>query len=97
MSDTSRKRSNKESVDKCGLARFEVWGRASDRNLIRSFARLLAKGGPDAGRLRTAVDQAIAGQPPRKGGILAALRRSPLVGVDIIQARRIEPQRKVDI
>jgi len=80
-----------------GLARFEVLGRAADRDLIRSLARRLAEEGPDASRLRAAVRLAIAGEPPKKGGILAALRRSPLVGADLDLTRPREEGRKVDL
>src|SRR5712671_6933870 len=79
-----------------GLSRFEVLGRDADRDLIRSVARRLAEDGPEASRLRAAVSQAIAGEPPRKGGILAALRRSPLVGAELDLARPREEGRKVD-
>ena len=47
--------------------------------------------------LRAAVSKRIAGQPPRKGGILDALRRSPLVGADAIPHRPCEPGRRVDL
>jgi hypothetical protein len=80
-----------------GLARFEVLGRDADRDLIRSLARRLAEDGPDASRLRAAVNQTIAGEPPKKGGILAALRRSPLVGADLDLTRPREEGRKVQI
>jgi hypothetical protein len=78
-----------------GLARFEVLGRDADRALIRSLARRLAEDGPEASRLRAAVSQTIAGEPPKKGGILAALRRSPLVGADLDLTRPREEGRKV--
>lgn len=80
-----------------GLARFEVLGRDADRELIRSLARHLAEGGPEATKLRTIVSQSIAGEPPKKGGILAALRRSPLVGADLDLSRTRTQGRKVDI
>jgi hypothetical protein len=80
-----------------GLARFEVLGRDADRDLIRSLARRLAEDGPDASRLRAAVSQTITGEPPKKGGILAALRRSPLVGADLDLSRPREEGRKVEI
>jgi hypothetical protein len=80
-----------------GLARFEVLGRDADRDLIRSLARRLAEDSPDASRLRAAVSQTIAGEPPKKGGILAALRRSPLVGADLDLDRPREEGRKVQI
>jgi transposase len=80
-----------------GLTRFEVLGRDADRNLIRALARRLAEEGPEASRLRAAVSQTIAGEPPKKGGILAALRRSPLVGADLNLSRPREAGRKVQI
>jgi len=80
-----------------GLSRFEVLGRDADRDLIRSLARRLAEDGPEASRLRAAVSQTIADEPPRKGGVLEALRRSPLVGADIAPVRPFEPGRKVDL
>ena len=78
-----------------GLARFEVLGLDADRALIRSVARRLAEDGPEASRLRTIVSQTIEGEPPKKGGILAALRRSPLVGADIEPVRARETGRKL--
>ena len=80
-----------------GLARFEVLGRAADRDLIRSLARQLAEDGPDAQRLRNVVSHSITGEPPKKGGILAALLRSPLVGADLDLTRSREAGRKVEI
>jgi hypothetical protein len=80
-----------------GLVRFEVLGLDTDRGLIRLLARRLAQQGPEATRLRAAVSQTIAGEPPKKGGILAALRRSPLVGADLDLRRPHEEGRKVDI
>lgn len=80
-----------------GLARFEVLGRDADRDLIRSLARRLAEDSPDSSRLRAAVSQTIADEPPKKGGILAALRRSPLVGADLDLSRPREEGRKVEI
>ena len=56
-----------------GISRFEVLGLGEDRELIRALARRLAEDGPEASRLRQAMRQTIAGEPPNKGGILAAL------------------------
>ena len=78
-----------------GLARFEVLGLDADRALIRSVARRLAEDGPEASRLRTVVSQTVEGEPPKRGGILAALRRSPLVGADIDPERSREAGRKL--
>ncbi len=80
-----------------GLARFEVLGLEADRDLIRSLARHLAEKGAEATRIRAVVSQTIAGEPPKKGGILAALRRSPLVGADIDLSRQPTEERKVDL
>jgi hypothetical protein len=80
-----------------GLARFEVLARAVDRDLIRSLARHLAEDGPEASRLRASVSQSLSGEPPKKGGILAALQRSPLVGADLDFVRIREEGRDLDI
>ena len=80
-----------------GLARFEVLGRAVDRELIRSVARRLAEESPEASRLRDVVTQSMAGEPPQRGCILAALRRSPLVGADLDFTRSREEGREVDL
>jgi len=80
-----------------GLARFEVLGRDADRELIRSLARRLAEDSHQASQLREVVSQTISGSPPKKGGILAALRRSPLVETDIELVRSRDEGRHVDI
>ncbi len=80
-----------------GLARFEVLGRNADRDLIRSLARRLSEDTPEASELRATVSRSIAGVPPKPGGILAALRRSPLVGADLDLPRPREKGRKVDL
>ncbi len=80
-----------------GLARFEVLGRDADRDLIRSVARRLSEDTPEASELRATMSKSIAGEPPRQGGILAALRRSPLVGADLDLSRPREKGRKVDL
>ena len=100
MSNSSQKRALKNYRDRLGergMARFEVLGRDADRDLIRSLARRLAEDGPDASRIRAAVSQSISGEPPKKGGILAALRRSPLVGADLDLQRPFTPGRAVDL
>lgn len=100
MSQTSQTRALKNYRNRLverGMARFEVLGRDSDRELIRSFAKRLAEEGPEADRLRAVVSQDQESEPPKKGGILAALRRSPLVGADIVADRPFEPGRKVDL
>jgi hypothetical protein len=85
---------HRSRLDECGLARFEVLGRDADRDLIRSIARKLAEDTPEASELRTAISRSIAGEPLHKGGILAALRRSPLVGAELDLTRAREKGRR---
>jgi hypothetical protein len=80
-----------------GLARFEVLGRDADRDLIRMLARRLAENGPESAKLRAALNDTINGEPPKKGGILAALRRSPLVGANVEISRQREEGREIDL
>ena len=80
-----------------GFTRFEIMALESDRALIRSLARCLAEEGPEAEKIRTAVTTAITGGPPTSGGILAALRRSALVGAELDLSRQREEGREVDL
>lgn len=80
-----------------GMARFEVMGLDMDRQLIRALARQLAENGPDADKLRSVVSQSIGAPPPKQGGILAALRRSPLVGADLDTSRPVSDGRKLEL
>lgn len=100
MTDTAQKRALRDyrtRLAKRGMARFEVLGLDSDRDLIRALAKRLAEDDTEAVRLRKAVSQTITGEPPSKGGILAALRRSPLVGADVDLTRSREAGRKVEL
>jgi len=64
-----------------------VLGLDADRDLIRSVAKRLMSEGPQASALRDALRRSIAPEPAKKGGVLAALRRSPLVGADVVFER----------
>jgi hypothetical protein len=100
MAETAQKRAlrnYRRRLTKRGMARFEVLGLDSDRDLIRSLAKRLAEDDPDAAQIRAAVSRTIAGEPPKKGGILAALRRSPLVGANLDLTRSHDTGRKVDL
>ena len=100
MSETPQKRAvrkYRQRLSERGLARFEVFGLKRDQLLIRSLARQLADQGPEAQRIRDAVHRCIAPKSPQKGGILKALRRSPLVGVEISVARPATTGRRVDL
>jgi hypothetical protein len=100
MSNTSQNRavSNyRKRLKKRGVARFEVLGLGGDRELIRSLAKRLADNSPDSARIRAAVRRTISGEQPNKGGILNALRRSPLVGAELNLERPVTADRKVDL
>jgi hypothetical protein len=98
--NNSQKRAIKNYRDRLserGLSRFEVLGRNADRDLIRTLARKLADAGPDAVRIRAALSQTVAEDLPKRGNILAALRRSPLVNTELDLVRTKEAGRKVDL
>lgn len=100
MKKTSQRRAidnYRNRLSKRGMVRFEVIGRDTDRELVRSVARCLAEGGPEADRLRAAVSGTISGEAPLKGGILKALLESPLAGSELDLARPREEGRKVDL
>ena len=90
--DRYRKRLNQQ-----GMARFEVLGRDADRELIRSLAKRLAGDDPESARIRATIRLAVSGEELKKGGILDALRRSPLVGADLDLKRAPTPGRKVEL
>ena len=63
--------------------------RITRENLFSSGSRYRRPGDNRAKRPRQ--------EPPRKGGILDALRRSPLVGADVISPRPFESGREVEL
>lgn len=100
MNNPSQKRAvdnYRKRLHKRGMARFEVLGLRGDRDLIRSLAKRLAGDRTDSARIRAEVRRTISGEPPNKGGILDALRRSPLVGAELSRERPIIAERKVDL
>ena len=100
MSTTPQKRAlsrYRKRLSQRGMARFEVLGRGTDRELIRLLARRLAADDPDSARIRATVRLAVSGQESQKGGILNALRRSPLVGADLDLNRPLTSGRRVDL
>jgi hypothetical protein len=99
MSNMAQKRAIKNyrsRLRKRGVARFEVLGLESDRDLIRALAKKLAQDDQEANRIRSEVMRTVCAASS-KGGILAALRRSPLVGADLIMERPAVAGRKVDL
>ncbi len=99
MSNAAQKRAIKNyrsRLQKRGVARFEVLGLEADRVLIRSLAKRLAQDDPEASRIRSELMRSVPDMP-KKGGILAALRRSPLAGAELKMERSIEVGRKVNL
>jgi hypothetical protein len=100
MSETPQKRAlanYRQRLTSRGLARFEILGLETDRELLRSLAKRLASGAPDSALIRNTLRQTLAGEPPKKGGILKALRRSPLVGEDLNLKRPTAPGRRLHL
>jgi hypothetical protein len=100
MSNQSQKRAVKnyrKRLQNRGLARFEVLGLSSDRDLIRSLAKRLAENGPHSARIRAEIRRTVSGEAPKTGGILTALRRSPLVGAELNLERPVAADREIDL
>ncbi len=101
MSPSSQKRAVKAYRDRLrmrGLVRFDVVAPAADRALVRALVRKLSEDSADAARLRAAVKQTVLGdEPPKTGGVLAALRRAPLVGADLDLERPVISRRALDL
>jgi hypothetical protein len=90
-------RSYRKRLTQRGMARFEVLGLAADRELIRTLARRLAEDNSEAREMRALVHRTVAANPVAKGNILAALRRSPLLGADLNLARKQVNRRKTGL
>jgi len=82
MSQTRALKNYRKRLNQRGMARFEVLGLSTDRELIRSLARRLAENCPEAQEIRASVGQV----PPVRAKGAAFWRhcaRSPLVGADL--------------
>ena len=93
---TRATRNYRARLSQRGFTRFEIMALESDRDMLRTLARRLAEEGPEAEQVRAAVKTVVAGDPPKPGRILSALRRSPLVGTDLDLSRAREEGRKVE-
>ncbi|HML11914.1 MAG TPA: hypothetical protein VK456_01325 [Xanthobacteraceae bacterium] len=80
-----------------GISRYQVCGLNRDKELIRQVARQLAADDAAAKRLRKELTQKTVATTPSGASIVAALRRSPLVGVDWEIERPIEHGREIDL
>ncbi len=78
-----------------GMARFEVLGLDSDRDLVRSLAKRLAENNAEAEELRASVREKIAPDARKKGGIYEALRRWPIADLNL--KRPFVKPRKIDL
>ena len=90
-------RNYRTRLERNGFKRFEVMARESDRELLRALARCLAEGGPEAEQKRVAVRELVVDRLPKPGGILKALRHSPLVGANIDFMRPRGDGRRIDL
>jgi hypothetical protein len=79
-----------------GMARFEVLGRKSDSALIRSLARTIAEDDEKATALREFAEKIIEQDQPKRGSLLAALLRSPLVGSGLDLTRSTDDARTIE-
>lgn len=100
MQDTPQHRATqnyRRRLNQRGLCRFEVQGLESDRSLIRTLAKRLAQNDVEATQLRESINRSVGSGRGSKGGVLAALRRSPLVGADLNFERSRELGRNIDL
>ena len=96
-SQTRALKNYRKRLDQRGMSRFEVLGLSSDRELIRSVAKRLAEDADGAGELRASLRRHGHSESPKRGGILAALRRSPLVGADLNFDRPVLDSRQIEL
>ncbi len=98
MGSTSQARAvenYRKRLSRRGMARFEILGLDSDRDLVRTLARRLAENGPEAEELRAAVREKIAPGARKKGGVYEALRRWPIADLNL--ERPFVKPRKIDL
>ena len=81
-----------------GIVRYELQSPEADRELLRAVARKLCEESAEADQLRRAMKLAVETKSTAtKGKILAALRRSPLVGADLDFTRARGVGRKLEL
>lgn len=92
MAKTSQQRAvanNRRRLAERGMDRYEVRGLKSDKTLLRMVAKRLAANDTAAAQLRCEIAQRVAAKPGHRGGILAALRQSALVGAELRIEREV--------
>ncbi|HEY1933670.1 MAG TPA: hypothetical protein VGG99_16785 [Acetobacteraceae bacterium] len=80
-----------------GLVRFEVRGLDRDKPLVRRLAERLLHDDPEAQALRSDLANKLGTSVAERGGIYAALRRSPLVGAEFDLTRDVATDRDVSL
>lgn len=80
------------------LHSFEVLARSADRDLIRALAKRLAGEDRQAARMRRQLEALLDDESrSATGGIIEALRRSPLVGAGIEFERSKDGDREIEL
>lgn len=100
MAKASQKRAvanHRHRLAQRGISRYEVRGLDKDKQLVRLLAKRLSADDAEAAQLRAEITKQVSDQPPRRGGIWAALRRSPLVGANLNLEREVVPPREFDL
>lgn len=88
---------NRRRLREQGLDRFEVRGLESDKAVLRAIAKRLASDDEAGLQLRADIEALMAPSPAPRGGILRALRQSPLVGASLDLERELTTGRDVDL
>ncbi len=101
MKETSQSRAIRNyrgRLNEKGVSRFEVLTLDTDRDLIRSLAKRLIQNDGEAERIRAEVARSVSGGP-KKGGVFAALQRSPMAKgeADLDLQRPFDSGRKIDL
>jgi hypothetical protein len=78
-----------------GMARFEVLGLATDRDLVRTLAKRLAEDTPESAEIRATLTEKVAPDIRKKGGILEMLRNWPIADLEL--KRPLVKPRKIDL
>ncbi len=89
--------SHRRRLNERGLSRYEVRGLVQDKELVRKFAKHLAANDPEAERLRQEVAGRVLKRPLSGKEFWEALRRWPLVGMDLNIEREVTAGRDVDL
>ena len=79
------------------VKRSDVMAPETDRSLTRTLGQRLSEDAPKAAHAQVTAKALAADDSPTRGGIFAALRRSPLVGADLDLSRSRTEGRNIDL